>query len=261
MKLAVLDFTDLIFALGLIAMAIGLSAWQRLGLELPLLMAAGRALLQLLVMGYLIGVIFTWQNPLVVLAFLGVMVTIAALTARNRIEPKSVKASGLLIWIWGAMAVSTALTLAYTTWLMIRPDPWFAPQYLIPLGGIVIGNAMNGAALAGERLQRTLQASRQEIETHLCLGASPQQAIAPYRREAIRAGLIPTLNTMTVAGLVQLPGIFTGQLLSGTVAPEEAVSYQILIMFMLAFATLVAALLVTTGMIRQSFTAAAQLRA
>jgi putative ABC transport system permease protein len=256
-KLIALDFSDLILALGLIAIAMGLSFWQRLGLEGQLLLAAGRSVLQLLVVGYLLGAIFTWQQPLVVFGFLAVMITIATITARNRIDPKMPL---LLPWIWGAIFVSTALTLAYTTWLIINPENWFAPQYLIPLGGIVIGNAMNGAAIAGERLRRALLANRQEIETHLCLGASPQQAIASYRRDAIRAGLIPTLNTMMVAGLVQLPGIFTGQIIGGGVAPEEAASYQILIMFMLAFATLVTTLLVTTGLVKQSFTAAAQLR-
>jgi putative ABC transport system permease protein len=255
-KLIALDFADLIIALGFIAIAMGLSAWQRLGLEWQLLIAAGRSVLQLLVVGYLLGAIFAWQQPLVVLLFLGVMITIATITAHNRIDKKLPQ---LWPWIWGAMFVSTALTLVYTTWLIINPDNWFAPQYLIPLGGIIIGNAMNGAALAGERLRRTLLASRNEIETHLCLGASPQQAIAQYRRDAVRAGLIPTINTMMVAGLVQLPGILTGQILSG-VSPEEAASYQILIMFMLAFATLITTLLVTTGITRQSFTAAAQLK-
>jgi putative ABC transport system permease protein len=256
-KLIPLDLSDLIFAFGLILMAMGLSVWQRLGLEWQLLLAAGRSLLQLLVVGYLLGAIFAGQQSWLVLGFLALMITIATITARNRIDPKM---PHLLPWIWGAIFVGTTLTLVYTTWLIINPTNWFAPQYLIPLGGIVIGNAMNGAALAGERLRRTLLANRQEIETHLCLGASPQQAIAAYRRDAIRAGLIPTLNTMMVAGLVQLPGIFTGQIIGGGVTPEEAASYQILIMFMLAFATLVTTLLVTTGLVKQSFTAAAQLQ-
>jgi putative ABC transport system permease protein len=255
-KLIALDFADLILALGFIVMAIGLSAWQGLGLEWQFLIAAGRSVLQLLVIGYLLGAIFAWQQPVVVLLFLGVMITIATVSAHNRIDKKLPQ---LWHWIWGAMFISTALTLVYTTWLIINPSNWFAPQYLIPLGGLIIGSAMNGAALAGERLRRTLQASRNEIETHLCLGASPQQAIAQYRRDAVRAGLIPTINTMMVAGLVQLPGILTGQILSG-VSPEEAASYQILIMFMLAFATLITTLLVTIGITRQSFTSAAQLK-
>lgn len=117
---------------------------------------------------------------------------------------------------------------------------------------------MNGAAIGGERLVSTLNSSQLEIETHLSLGATPQQAVAQYRKDAIRAGLIPTINTMMVVGLVALPGIMTGQLLSG-VDPLIATAYQMVIMFMLAFATLVTTLLVTWGICRQFFNAAAQL--
>jgi len=86
--------------------------------------------------------------------------------------------------------VSTALTLCYTNLLVIQPPSWYEPQYLIPLAGIVLGNAMNGAAIAGERLVSTFNASKLEIETHLSLGATPEQAVAQYRKDA-KAGLIP----------------------------------------------------------------------
>jgi putative ABC transport system permease protein len=142
---------------------------------------------------------------------------------------------------------------------VLQPPSWYDPQYLIPLAGIVLGNAMNGAAIAGERLVSTLNSSQLEIETHLSLGATPQQAVAQYRREAIKAGLIPTINTMMVVGLVTLPGIMTGQLLSG-VNPLVAAAYQAVIIFMLACATLMTTLLVTTGLCRQHFNQFAQLQ-
>lgn len=254
-RLILLQPFDLVLALGMIAIAIALSAWQRIGLEGNLLLAAGRTLLQLMVVGYLLGAIFAWKNPLAVLAVLGVMSTIAAIEARNRIGKKI---PNVLPLVWGSILVGTTVTLVYTNFLVVRPQTWYDPQYLIPLGGIVLGNAMNGAAIAGERLARTIQSSRNEIETHLCLGATPEQAIASYRKEAIRAGLIPTLNQMMVVGIVQLPGMITGQLLSG-VDPQEAASYQILIMFMLAFANLITTLLVTQGLYRQFFTKSDQL--
>jgi putative ABC transport system permease protein len=118
---------------------------------------------------------------------------------------------------------------------------------------------MNGAAIAGERLVSTITSSRLEIETHLSLGATPQQAVELYRKDAIRAGLIPILNQMMVVGLVTLPGIITGQLLSG-IDPLNAASYQILILFMLAFASLTTTVLVTQGLARQFFNAQAQLQ-
>jgi putative ABC transport system permease protein len=118
---------------------------------------------------------------------------------------------------------------------------------------------MNGAAIAGERLVSSISSSRLEIETHLSLGATPQQAVTAYRKDAVRAGLIPTLNQMMVVGVVTLPGMITGQLLSG-VKPLEAASYQILIMLMLAFTNLITTVLVTQGLTRQFFNTQAQLQ-
>jgi len=246
------------------AIAIGLSAWQRLGLEISLAIATGRTVVQLLVVGSILAIVFEWQNPGAVLAVVAGMLTIAAIETRNRIGiPPQRKKSGktparLLPLIGGAILLSTVLTLSYVNLLVIRPETWYDPQYLIPLAGIVLGNGMNGAAIAGERLARMIQNNRQEIETHLCLGATPQQAIAQYRKDAVKAGLIPTINAMMVVGIITLPGMITGQLLSG-VDPLEAASYQILIMFMLAFATLITTLLVTEGLYRQFFNQAAQL--
>jgi putative ABC transport system permease protein len=251
-----LDLTDLVWALGMMAIAIGLSSWQRLGLEISLAHATLRTVVQLLGVGVVLGVVFELNNPIAVLAILMVMLLIATVTARNRIGKKIPQVVPVVL---GAMFFSTALTLSYTNLLIIQPDSWYEPQYLIPLAGIVLGNAMNGAAIAGERLVSTINSSRLEIETHLSLGATPQQAVAGYRKDAIRAGLIPTLNQMMVVGVVTLPGMITGQLLSG-IPPLDAASYQILIMFMLAFANLITAVLVTQGLMRQFFNAQAQLQ-
>ncbi len=251
-----LDLTDLVWGLGMMAIAIGLSSWQGLGLEMSLAIATGRTVIQLLGVGYILAVVFALNDPFAVLAVLLVMLTIATITARNRISKKIPQ---LLYVVFGAIFFSTALTLSYTNLLIIQPENWYEPQYLIPLTGIVLGNAMNGAAIAGERLVSTINSSRLEIETHLSLGATPQQAVANYRKDAIRAGLIPTLNQMMVVGVVTLPGIITGQLLSG-IDPLNAASYQILIMFMLAFANLVTTVLVTQGLCRQFFNTQAQLQ-
>lgn len=251
-----LDPIDLVWALGMMAIAIGLSSWQRLGLEFSLALATGRTIVQLLVVGYVLAIIFAINHPIPVLGILLVMLIIATITARNRIGKKIPQ--NVLI-VFASLFFSTALTLGYTNLLIIQPATWYEPQYLIPLAGMVLGNALNGAAIAGERLVSTMSSSRLEIETHLSLGATPQQAVATYRKEAIRAGLIPTLNQMMVVGIVTLPGMMTGQLLSG-IDPLNAVSYQILIMFMLAFANLITAVLVTQGLTRQFFNAQAQLQ-
>ncbi|HIK55839.1 MAG TPA: iron export ABC transporter permease subunit FetB [Synechococcales cyanobacterium M55_K2018_004] len=252
---AQLGIPQIIWALGLMAIALGLSLWQRLGLEGRLLMATCRAVVQLLVVGYLLATVFTLRDPWLVLAVLGVMLLTATLVARNRIS-KEIPA---LTWLVGsAIFLSTLLTLTYVQLLVVQSDPWYEPQYLIPLAGIVLGNAMNAAAIAGERFVSTLKTSRLDLETHLCLGASPRQAVQQLRREAIQASLIPILNQMLVVGVVTLPGIITGQILAGA-DPLTAALYQMVILVMLAFADLVTALLVIEGIFRQSFNAAAQL--
>lgn len=250
-----LDFLDLGWSLGIIAIAVVLSSWQRLGLEGQLIFAAGRSLLQLLVVGYILAIIFALDNPLAVLGILGVMLTIAAIVARNRIGKKI---KGLFPVVLGALLVSSALTLGYIIAIIVQPETWYSPQYLIPLAGMILGNAMNGASLAGERLASLISQNRLEVETYLCLGATPKEAIATYRQEAIRVSLIPTLNQMMVVGIVSLPGMFTGQVLAG-VDPFDAASYQILILFAIALANLLTAVLVTEGVYRRFFNANAQL--
>jgi putative ABC transport system permease protein len=190
-----------------------------------------------------------------VLAVLAIMLSIAAIVAKNRISQKQ---KGLLPLVWVSLLISTLLTLGYAILVIIRPVQWFAPQYLIPLAGMVLGNSMNSASLAGERLSSLIQQNRREIETHLCLGATAKQAIAGYQKTAIHASLIPTLNQMMVVGIVSLPGMFTGQVLAG-IDPLNAASYQILILFMIAFANLVTAILVTEGLYRHFFNEQMQL--
>lgn len=249
-----IDLVQFSWALGLMGIAIGLSAWQKLGLEWSLAIATVRTVVQLLAVGYILEIVFALNNPGAVLAIIAVMAVIAAIVARNRISQKVPK---LLPVAGVAILISTALTLGYINLLVLRPDPWFNPQYLVPLAGILLGNAMNAAAIGGERLVNTLNNSQLEIETHLSLGATPSQATAVYRQEAIKAGLIPTLNSMMVVGVVTLPGIITGQILSG-VNPLDAAVYQMLIMFILAVATLGTTILLIQGIYRQFFNPSAQ---
>ncbi|MCU0542201.1 MAG: iron export ABC transporter permease subunit FetB [Oscillatoriaceae cyanobacterium Prado104] len=252
-----LDFVDLGWAVGMVAIAIALSAWQGLGLEGSIALAAGRTAIQLTLVGYLLAVVFDpgGKNPWLVLAVVAFMLATASVATSNII---SKKIKNLLPLVSGAILITTALTLGYTNLLILQPDPWYAPQYAVPLAAMVLGNAMNAGAIAGERLVSKVNSSQLEIETHLSLGATPQQAIAQYRKDAIKAGLIPTLNTMTVAGIVTLPGTMTGLLLSG-VSPLDAASYQILIAFLLALATLIATWLITEGLCRKFFNKDAQL--
>ncbi|MEL6494265.1 MAG: iron export ABC transporter permease subunit FetB [Cyanobacteria bacterium J06623_7] len=250
-----LDSLDLLLCLGLIGIAIALSLWRRLGLEKQLAYSAFRSLMQLIAIGYILDIVFAIDNWLVVLAILGIMIAIAALVTRNRIDQKL---KGLLPTVIISLVASSAFTLAYIILLIVQPDKWYEPQYLIPLAGMLFGNAMNGASLAGERLLNSIQQNRLEIETYLSLGATGKQAIASYQKAAIRTGLIPTLNNMVVMGLVSLPGMFTGQVLGGS-NPRDAASYQILILFAIVLVNLITTVLITEGIYRRFFNQREQL--
>ncbi|EDX87509.1 conserved hypothetical protein TIGR00245 [Synechococcus sp. PCC 7335] len=245
----------MLWAIGMMVIAIGLASWQRLGLTQTLVIATFRTIAQLLFVGVFLSAIFASRQPLAIFAVLLVMASIAAAVARGRIDKELPK---LLKWVWLAIFTSGLVTMLYVTLLVVQLNPWYDPRYLIPLTGIVLGNAMNAASISGERLATALRNNRIEIETHLSLGATPQQAIATYRQAAIKAGLIPIVNAMMVVGLVTLPGTITGQILAGA-DPLVAAIYQILIMFMLALANLIAALVVTYGITQQFFTPAMQL--
>ena len=244
-----LDTVDLFLCLGTIGIAIAISLWQKLGLEKQLAYSATRSLMQLIAIGYILDIVFAIDDWWAVVAILVVMVTIASIVTRNRIDGKL---KGLLPTVVLSLVASSAFSLGYIILLIIQPDSWYEPQYLIPLAGMLFGNAMNSASLAGDRLLSNINQNRLEIETHLSLGATPTQAISNYKKEAIRTGLIPILNNMVVMGLVSLPGMFTGQVLGGS-DPLDAASYQILIVFAIVLTNVIATVLVTKGIYKRFF--------
>lgn len=244
-----LDTLDLALCLGLIGIAIALSLWRKLALEKQLAYSTVRSLMQLIAIGYILDIVFAIDNWLIVLGILGIMIAIASIVTRNRIDQKL---PGLLATVILSLVASSAFTLGYVILLIVQPDRWYEPRYLIPLAGMLFGNAMNAASLAGDRLLNAINRNRLEIETHLCLGATGKQAIASYQREAIRTGLIPTLNNMIVIGLVSLPGMFTGQVLGGS-NPRDAASYQILILFAIVLVNLMSTILITEGIYKRFF--------
>jgi putative ABC transport system permease protein len=251
-----LDIPKMTISLGMVAIAIGLSIWQKLTIEKNLLIATFRSVIQLIVVGFLLDAVFEIKQPVVILFIIFLMSLMAAREAKNRVREK---VPYVLPIMWISVIVGTLTILAYTTFLVVQPDTWYAPQYLIPLAGMILGNSMNGAAIAAERFTQDLVMRSRDIETHLCLGATPQQAIANYQSDAIRAAMIPTINVMMVAGVVSLPGMMTGQILGG-VSPLLAVRYQLVILFAITTANLITALILTTLVSRQFFTPAQQLK-
>jgi putative ABC transport system permease protein len=221
-----LSLWDLVTVYSLLLMSIGLAHLLKARQNKDLFWAGLRMFVQLLVAGYVLHLVFALETALPVLLILVVMVGFAVQTIGARVQEKMphfyrVVGTAVLFGCGG-------MTFFFCT-LVIGLEPWYDPRYLIPLAGMVIGNSMTGASLAVERLDSEFRERREEIETALCLGSSVELAAEPAVSSAFRAALIPSVNAMAAMGLVFLPGMMTGQILSGT-APLIAVKYQIAIM-------------------------------
>jgi putative ABC transport system permease protein len=165
-----------------------------LGLAQRFVLGALRTIVQLVLVGYVLVYIFAFERWYLVVATLCIMLMIATKAAVNRQHASSQK----LLMITGvAMLVASGLTLLYISTLVVRVVPWYNPQYLIPLFGMIVGSTMNAAAIAAERLHSEVTARQAEIEAYLALGASYQQATQQPVRQALRASLIPTKWSFT----------------------------------------------------------------
>lgn len=253
--LLALSWLDIVLASVLVLVAMGISAWQRLGLVRGLAIGAVRAVVQLVAVGYVLAFLFSARQPWLILLTLLVMLVAATITATERHKRGRAK---LFVISGTAMLIGAGLTLAYVDAVVLRLRPWYEPQYLIPLFGMIIGNAMNGAALAADRLKSEMELRRAEVEAYLALGASPARASAEAVRRALVASMMPTVNMLTVVGLVSLPGMMTGQVIAGS-SPLTAVRYQIIVVFMLAGAVAITSVVVALWYRGTFFTAAEQL--
>ena len=233
--LIILSSTDLALAAGLVLLLAAVSWRLRLGVGKGMLIAAVRSTVQLLLLGLVLKALFSNSNPWLVAALATVMLAVAGyeVMARQKYRLRGP-------WGYGTGTLSMFLSSFSITVLalftMLQPTPWYDPQYLIPLLGMLLGNTMTGVAVSLDNLTRQTLDKRHEIEARLALGYPATDAISDIRRDALRAGLIPIVNSMTTAGIVSLPGMMTGQILAGS-PPMEAAKYQLLILFLIAAGT------------------------
>jgi len=241
-SLAPLDLT----LAALLVLVLALLAWRmRLGLAKPVAVAACRTTLQLVLIGLVLKALFAH----VTLAWVSLMALFMLLAAGWEVMARQRRR--FMGW-WGFGVGSTSMFISSFTvtvlalMVVISPQPWYTPQYAVPLLGMLLGNTMNGISLAMNHLTETAWQQRSTIEARLILGETRLEAMADIRRESMRTGMIPIINAMAAAGIVSLPGMMTGQILAGS-PPTEAVKYQILIMFLIAggtgFGTITAILL------------------
>ncbi|MCB9780341.1 MAG: iron export ABC transporter permease subunit FetB [Alphaproteobacteria bacterium] len=228
-----LDAWQLLLAAALVLVNGGLSLWLRLGLEKKLLVASLRTVVQLSLVGLVLTPVFDLAHPVPVLLVGLVMVVLAG---REAVHRSSRRWPGVQRTAFLALLIGPGFTALLATGVVIGADPWWRPQYLVPLLGMLLGNALTGISLGLDRALSMLDEGRPVVEARLSMGATWWEASRPVAADALRAGMIPILNTMSVVGLVTLPGMMTGQILSGT-DPALAARYQVMIMFLIAGAT------------------------
>lgn len=196
-----------------------------------LLIAGVRTAVQLTLVGLVLKALFANASLLWVVLISIVMLAVAGYEVMARQHRRFSGVGGYAI---GAvsMFISSFSVALFALVVVVGNEPWYQPQYAIPLLGMLLGNTMNGIALALDRLTHSAWEQREVIEARLMLGQSAQLALSGIRQQVFRSGLIPIINAMAAAGIVSLPGMMTGQILAGA-EPVEAVKYQIMIMFLI----------------------------
>ncbi len=244
---------DLGVASVLVCISLAISLWLRLGLTRRVGIAAVRTVLQLSAIGMLLKYVFQTQHPLWIVVIALAMTLTAGLTAggRGRYHYPGLRWDALVsVWL------TSWLVAAIGFYGVLQVKPWYDPQYVVPILGMILGNTLSTVALTFDRLMQMLAQQRGQIETLLALGATPWEAFQDVARQSVGAGMLPTINSMSVVGIVSLPGMMTGQILAGGL-PEQAVRYQIVIMFFMCAASALGGILAAWLVYRRFFSSQA----
>jgi putative ABC transport system permease protein len=244
---------SLVAAVSLVAVGVAVSRAQALGLEKDIMWGAVRATVQLAVIGFVLRYVFGVNNWALTTTMVSLMILVAGQTAARR--GKAIP-DAFLIATTG-IAAGAVVTLTLMVGLRIIS---YRPDQVIPISGMIVGNAMVASALVLNRLKDDADAHRAELTAALALGATSRQAVDAVLRRAIRTGMIPTVDSLKTVGLVQLPGMMTGLILAGA-NPVQAVRYQILVAFMLTCTVAVTCTTIGYLAYRRLFTPAHQLLA
>lgn len=224
-----INITSLLIASSLVLVTLFFSYWQKLKLEKEILIGVVRAVIQLIAVGYVLDYIFGFNNMIFTTLLLLFMIFNASYNAAKR--GKAVKNSLIISFL--SIAVGTIVTLSV---LVISQTIKYEPYQVIPVSGMIIGNAMVALGLCYKQLCADFKNKREEVETKLSLGADILPSSIEIIRDSIKTGMLPTIDSAKTLGIVSLPGMMTGLILAGT-PPMQAIRYQIMVTFMLLSTT------------------------
>lgn len=232
-----ISVVSLLVASSLVVLTLFFSYWQKLGLGKEIIVGAVRAVIQLLIVGFVLDYIFGYQSALFTAGLLLFMMLNASYNAAKR--GKGIKHSAVISFV--AILSGTLITLAV---LLLSGILRFVPNQIIPVGGMIISNSMVAIGLCYKQLNANFSTKQAEVETKLALGADVLPASIDIIREVIKTGMVPTIDSAKTLGIVTLPGMMTGLILAGT-PPIQAVKYQMMVTFMLLSTTSIASFIAT----------------
>ena len=244
-----LTLTDIALASTLLLITIGVSAYLRLGLVGTLIMAGVRTVVQLSMIGLILAWVFARESEWQVLAILTVMTLIASISAKGRVKRPY---KGLLSDSIISLSVATGVVTLIAMTLILKVSPWYRPQYIIPILGLILGNSLTAISLTTNEIVNAMHDKQVLIKSRLSLPATPFEAVHELVKSAVLNGLTPTVNSMLVVGLVSLPGMMTGQILAGA-DPTQAVRYQIVTMFFICAGSTLSCTLSAVLVVRRFF--------
>lgn len=245
-----IDIWGLSIAMLMVVLAAGISGLMRLGIGRTLLWSACRALIQLCVMGLIIGLVIRSGSPWLMAALIMVMVAAGVQITLSRAKgvPK-----GLAGPVFLSLVVTMLMMIALVAELIVRPTPWYSPQLVVPLAGMLLGNSVSALAVGLTRFFDGMRERRDEIEMMLALGATRWEAARPSLVSSIRMGLLPTTASLASAGIVTIPGMMAGQVIAGG-EPFDAAKYQFVILAAISALTLLADTIIMLLVYRRCFT-------
>ncbi|MGD6964835.1 ABC transporter permease [Rossellomorea vietnamensis] len=222
-----IELTRLIAAYIFVLVLILIVKVRKISREKQIAIATMRMTIQLILAGYILTYIFDNPHPLLTIMIIMIMEIFAIRNVFKQVREKLSKQMKSIITV--SMLSGSLASLLYFNLIVIHFSPWYDPRYFIPIAGMIIGNSMTGITLGVKTLIQGFSASRARIEGALMLGAEPREAAKPYVDNAFDSAVLPTINNMLGMGIVFLPGMMTGQILSG-ISPLLAIEYQIAIL-------------------------------
>lgn len=223
---ATIGFWAMIFALLLVVPPLFIAWRLGLGQGQRILISTARMGVQLAFVGFYLHYIFELNHPLVNYVYLLLMTVVASFSA---IKSCNLQWRIFFVHFFLASALPMSAIVFYFDWLIIDLNNLFDARYLIPIGGMLLGNTLRTNVIGVDRFFSSLQNSRETYQAMLAFGAAKSQALKPFYRDAVKAAINPMLATMATVGLVSLPGMMTGQILGGSL-PVTAIKYQVAIM-------------------------------